>query len=218
MSIVTGAPDGVVVIRPFVPSIRTIWQPRGTLDTVRGRAAPVKLSLHRPLIVRVLLPTLAKALLIIRSHGDTAFPGLSKDMLGLLDVTDTALYSYPSKLSFRVCQRFSTVSSSRASCRIAKKRVYVYSHTDCTGEQLLRYASPSFAIISCGRNNIYGHPADRVVELLADSGIIYARTDESGAVYLKKAENGLLVFENASKSTRWLIPETRQTPNTPQKQ
>ena len=87
-----------------------------------------------------------------------------------------------------------------------------------TGEQLLRYASPSFAVISCGRNNIYGHPADRVVELLAESGIIYARTDESGAVYLKKAEKGTLVFENASKSTRWLIPETRQTPNTPQKQ
>ncbi|MBR6236520.1 MAG: MBL fold metallo-hydrolase, partial [Firmicutes bacterium] len=87
-----------------------------------------------------------------------------------------------------------------------------------TGEQLLKCASPSFAVISCGRNNIYGHPADRVVELLAESGIIYARTDESGAVYLKKAEGGLLVFENASKSTRWLIPETRQTPNTPQKQ
>ncbi|MCR5009741.1 MAG: ComEC/Rec2 family competence protein [Clostridia bacterium] len=87
-----------------------------------------------------------------------------------------------------------------------------------TGEQLLKCASPSFAVISCGRNNIYGHPADRVVELLAESGIIYARTDESGAVYLKKAENGMLIFENASKSTRWLIPETRQTPNTPQKQ
>ena len=87
-----------------------------------------------------------------------------------------------------------------------------------TGEQLLRYASPSFAVISCGRNNIYGHPADRVVELLEESGIIYARTDENGAVYLKKAEGGTLIFENASKNTRWLIPETRQTPNTPQKQ
>ena len=87
-----------------------------------------------------------------------------------------------------------------------------------TGEELLRCSTPSFAVISCGKNNIYGHPADRVVELLEDSGIIYARTDESGAVYLKKAEDGLLVFENASQSTQWLIPETRQTPNIPQKQ
>ncbi len=83
-----------------------------------------------------------------------------------------------------------------------------------TGEELLRCSTPAFAVISCGKNNIYGHPADRVVELLADSGIIYARTDESGAVYLKKAENGLLVFENASRSTRWLIQKARQTPST----
>ncbi|MBQ9826722.1 MAG: ComEC/Rec2 family competence protein [Firmicutes bacterium] len=83
-----------------------------------------------------------------------------------------------------------------------------------TGEELLRCSTPAFAVISCGKNNIYGHPADRVVELLADSGIIYARTDESGAVYLKKAENGLLVFENASRSARWLIQKARQTPST----
>ena len=83
-----------------------------------------------------------------------------------------------------------------------------------TGEELLRCSTPAFAVISCGKNNIYGHPADRVVELLADSGIIYARTDESGAVYLKKAENGLLVFENTSRSARWLIQKARQTPST----
>ena len=87
-----------------------------------------------------------------------------------------------------------------------------------TGEELLRCSTPAFAVISCGKNNIYGHPADRVVELLEDSGIIYARTDESGAVYLKKAEDGLLIFENASRTTQWLIPKARQTPSTPQKQ
>ncbi|MBO4861311.1 MAG: MBL fold metallo-hydrolase, partial [Firmicutes bacterium] len=87
-----------------------------------------------------------------------------------------------------------------------------------TGEELLRCSTPAFAVISCGKNNIYGHPADRVVELLEDSGIIYARTDESGAVYLKKEEDGMLIFENASKSTQWHIPKTRQTPSTPQKQ
>ena len=87
-----------------------------------------------------------------------------------------------------------------------------------TGEELLRCSTPAFAVISCGKNNIYGHPADRVVELLEDSGIIYARTDESGAVYLKKEEDGMLIFENASKSTQWHIPKARQTPSTPLKQ
>ena len=86
-----------------------------------------------------------------------------------------------------------------------------------TGETLLGTARPVFAVISCGRNNIYGHPADRVVELLSNSGIIYARTDESGAVYLKEADEGLLIFENASKSRKWLIQRTTPTRNIPQR-
>ena len=86
-----------------------------------------------------------------------------------------------------------------------------------TGEVLLQTAAPSFVVISCGRNNRFGHPADRVIELLENSGIIYSRTDESGAVYLKSSEDGLLVFENAAKDTQWLIQKTNQIPSTPQK-
>ena len=86
-----------------------------------------------------------------------------------------------------------------------------------TGPDLLQCARPHMAIISCGRNNRYGHPADRVIELLENSGIIYARTDTDGAVYLKSAENGLLVFENAAKDKQWLIRTTDQTQSTPQR-
>ena len=78
-----------------------------------------------------------------------------------------------------------------------------------TGEVLLETARPSFAVISCGRNNRFGHPADRVIELLENSGIIYARTDESGAVYLKSSTDGRLVFENAAKDRQWLIQRTK---------
>ena len=80
--------------------------------------------------------------------------------------------------------------------------------------QLLKAASPSFALISCGKNNRYGHPSDRVIELLENSGIIYARTDQSGAVYLKRASDECLVFENAAKDRKWLIPGTRTTRST----
>ena len=86
-----------------------------------------------------------------------------------------------------------------------------------TSGELLETARPAFAVISCGRNNIYGHPAARVVELLQDSGIIYARTDEDGAVYLKSVSEGQLVFQNAAKDRLWLIPRTKQAGNTPQK-
>ena len=78
-----------------------------------------------------------------------------------------------------------------------------------TGEVLLQTARPSFAVISCGRNNRFGHPADRVIELLENSGIIYARTDESGAVYLKSSKDGMKHFENAAKDTQWLIQRTK---------
>ena len=84
-----------------------------------------------------------------------------------------------------------------------------------TSEELLYCASPSFAVISCGKNNMYGHPSDRVVELLADSGIIYTRTDECGAVYLKSASEDCLEFRNAAKDRTWHIQRTRQTQNTP---
>ena len=51
-----------------------------------------------------------------------------------------------------------------------------------TGDYFLSSASPELAIISCGLNNSYGHPSDRVVELLEKSGIIYGRTDYEGAI------------------------------------
>ncbi len=77
-----------------------------------------------------------------------------------------------------------------------------------TGEDFLSAASPDFAVISVGAGNSYGHPSGRVIDLLEESGIIYARTDESGAVCLKSAEDGALLFENAAKDKNWLIKRT----------
>ena len=51
-----------------------------------------------------------------------------------------------------------------------------------TGEYFISKVRPEFAVISCGLNNSYGHPSDRVVELLGKSGIIYGRTDYMGAI------------------------------------
>lgn len=41
---------------------------------------------------------------------------------------------------------------------------------------------PVWAVISCGKNNSYGHPHDVTVELLNDYGIPYVRTDERGCI------------------------------------
>lgn len=46
-----------------------------------------------------------------------------------------------------------------------------------TSPEFLEAVAPSYAVISCGRDNDYGHPADRVMELLAEMEIPMYRTD-----------------------------------------
>ncbi len=49
-------------------------------------------------------------------------------------------------------------------------------------EEFLERLSPGYGIISCGRNNRYGHPAEETLERLRDAGCRVYRTDVSGAV------------------------------------
>ncbi|MDE6529879.1 MAG: DNA internalization-related competence protein ComEC/Rec2 [Lachnospiraceae bacterium] len=51
-----------------------------------------------------------------------------------------------------------------------------------TSEVFLQYCIPQVAMISCGRNNRYGHPHEEVVERLKQFGCTVYRTDESGAL------------------------------------
>jgi len=54
--------------------------------------------------------------------------------------------------------------------------------SNSTGEELLKKALPSEAIISVGKNNSYGHPSEIVVDRLVDHGIKVRRTDLGGDV------------------------------------
>lgn len=51
-----------------------------------------------------------------------------------------------------------------------------------TSDAFLKYCSPQVAMISCGRDNRYGHPHEEVVERLERYGCTVYRTDESGAL------------------------------------
>ena len=75
-----------------------------------------------------------------------------------------------------------------------------------TSPAFVKNVKPSFAVISAGKGNSYGHPASRVIELLESSGIMYSRTDESGAICFKKASEKEIIFINAAKDTEWHIP------------
>lgn len=51
-----------------------------------------------------------------------------------------------------------------------------------TSEAFLRLTSPKLALISCGENNVYGHPADETLDRIYESGADVCRTDKEGAI------------------------------------
>ena len=51
-----------------------------------------------------------------------------------------------------------------------------------SSDQLLKAAKPAYALISCGRENRFGHPHEDVVERIARYADLQLRTDVSGAI------------------------------------
>lgn len=78
-----------------------------------------------------------------------------------------------------------------------------------TSPAFLRASDPSFAVISCGKNNSYGHPSARVIDLLQKNSIIYGRTDEMGALVIRIGKRAFTV-EDPAKETIWRISKSRQ--------
>ena len=62
-----------------------------------------------------------------------------------------------------------------------------------TSEEFLEAASPSLAMISCGKGNRYSHPHDVVLMRLKEAGVQYFRTDISGAVTFTVTEKEIKV-------------------------
>lgn len=60
-----------------------------------------------------------------------------------------------------------------------------------TGEILLDKVNPSVAVISCGRDNSYGHPGKAVLERLESRNIKILRTDESGTITISSDGSSL---------------------------
>jgi competence protein ComEC len=62
-----------------------------------------------------------------------------------------------------------------------------------TTNQFLRLAEPKFAVISSGRNNIYGHPAKDVMTRLKGEKVTIYRTDENGDIIFEVFKSGLKI-------------------------
>ena len=61
-----------------------------------------------------------------------------------------------------------------------------------TSKEFLKEVSPEIAVISCGRNNRYGHPDGEVLNRLKKFGIKILRTDQKGDIKVVSNGNDLI--------------------------
>lgn len=63
-----------------------------------------------------------------------------------------------------------------------------------TSAAFLARTSPAYALVSCGKNNVYGHPAPAFLDRLREAKTRVYRTDEEGAVILNGSRKGIHVM------------------------
>jgi competence protein ComEC len=63
-----------------------------------------------------------------------------------------------------------------------------------TSEEFLSRVNPTFAVISAGKDNNFGHPSPKVLDMLKQKGIKIFRTDLQGAVTFKIQKNNVKIF------------------------
>lgn len=61
-------------------------------------------------------------------------------------------------------------------------KVAHHGSTTSSTSEFIDAVSPSLAVISCGKNNSYGHPHDEIMDLFKEKSISVKRTDELGTV------------------------------------
>ena len=70
-----------------------------------------------------------------------------------------------------------------------------------SGEAFLAAVRPRLAVISCGRHNRYGHPADATLARLQAAGATVYRTDMDGGIVMTTRGDGISV-----ETSRWIVP------------
>ena len=70
---------------------------------------------------------------------------------------------------------------------------------NATSREFLAQVKPQIAVISCGRNNRYGHPHEELLERLRGGGTNVYLTPESGAVTVRAGGKMVMVKEFLSQ-------------------
>ncbi len=73
--------------------------------------------------------------------------------------------------------------------------------------EFINAVNPTYAVISCGSNNAYGHPSAETLNTLRSAGIKVYRTDEQGSIVA--TSDGCGISFNCASSDSWQAGEIR---------
>lgn len=81
------------------------------------------------------------------------------------------------------------------SCDVLK--VGHHGSSTSSSDSFLKAARPEYAVISCGKDNKYGHPHSEVLSRILDVGASVLRTDISGNIVIESDGSNIKISENA---------------------
>lgn len=94
----------------------------------------------------------------------------------------------------------STQSAAQNSLRCTILDAGHHGASNATGEALLDLAQPELVLISCGKNNRYGHPAPETLKRLEERGIRWYSTAEVGAIQVHVGKKKVKIETSTSFS------------------
>ena len=82
-------------------------------------------------------------------------------------------------------------------CELPQTDVFKAAHHGSSTSNTLSFLQairPQYVVVSCGKDNSYGHPNDEAMQNFAMVGAQVLRTDENGSVVIAATEDGLQFY------------------------
>lgn len=106
----------------------------------------------------------------------------------------------------------SDILSGKGSVKADVLKVGHHGSRSSSSEAFLEAVAPSYAVISCGEDNSYGHPHAQTLNTLRRMGVQVFRTDEQGTV--TASSDGSQITWNCAPSDTWKAGESTQSQGT----
>lgn len=91
-------------------------------------------------------------------------------------------------------------------------KVAHHGSSSSSSKDFINTVSPTYAVISCGEDNSYGHPSAETLNTLRSGGIKVYRTDEQGSIVA--TSDGQSISFNCVSSESWKAGEIENVDNT----